>query len=114
MSKASDRTRRMKAMFGEPQPEHSDHQRSSSRTSSAGAVRSIESSLSQIEQENELLRGQLAGKGHVIELDANLVEMYAAWTIHDSLSKRQSQTWILGLLACTCITLIPAALLEPR
>ena len=74
MSKASDRTRRMKAMFGEPQPEHSDHQRSSSRTSSAGAVRSIESSLSQIEQENELLRGQLAGKGHVVELDANLVE----------------------------------------
>ena len=40
--------------------------------------------------------------------------MWAAWSIHDSLSKRQSQLWILGLAACTCITLIPAALLELR
>ncbi|KAK9827784.1 hypothetical protein WJX74_001969 [Apatococcus lobatus] len=42
------------------------------------------------------------------------VYMYAAWSIHDSLTRRQSQAWIAGLAAGTCITLMPAALLELR
>ena len=42
------------------------------------------------------------------------VYIYAAWSIHESLSKRQSQVWIAGLAAATFVTLVPAALLELR
>ncbi|MER0240030.1 plasmid partitioning protein RepB [Fulvimarina sp. MAC8] len=78
MSKASDRARRMKAMFSEAPQETPDKpaapERLVSRGAPAGAVRSLESSLSRIEEENESLRKRIADEMHVVELDPHTIE----------------------------------------
>ncbi|EAU39846.1 plasmid partitioning protein RepBe [Fulvimarina pelagi HTCC2506] len=78
MSKASERAARMKAMFSEaPSPAAPDLQekpQTAPRNASAGAVRSLESSLSRIEEENEALRRHIAENAHVVELDTASIE----------------------------------------
>ncbi len=73
MSKASDRSRRMKAMFSEMPSETSELPQTAIRNASTGAVRSLDSSLSRIEQENETLRRRIAEDQHVVELDPAII-----------------------------------------
>jgi ParB family transcriptional regulator, chromosome partitioning protein len=73
MTKAGDRSRRMKAMFSE-RPSGSLESQSLPRHPSAGAIRSLESSLSRIEEENEALRRVVKEGLNVVELDPTAIE----------------------------------------
>ena len=59
MSKASERAQRMKAMFSEAPSNSTEAAQPPARSAPAGAVRSLESSLSRIEEENEALRKRI-------------------------------------------------------
>ncbi|WP_246723758.1 plasmid partitioning protein RepB [Rhizobium sp. ARZ01] len=74
MNNASDRSKRMKAMFGGINPQElaaavaPSPMSQTSRRVSAGAVRSMQDSFSAIEDENVRLREQIAGSEAVIEI----------------------------------------------
>ncbi|MFD1329024.1 plasmid partitioning protein RepB [Mycoplana ramosa] len=74
MNNASDRSKRMKAMFGGINPEElaaavaPSPLSQSGRRVSSGAVRSMQDSFSAIEDENVRLREQIAGAEAVIEI----------------------------------------------
>ncbi|MBP0618171.1 plasmid partitioning protein RepB [Jiella mangrovi] len=74
MSKASERAKRMKAMFSEAPSAPDETSQPPARSAPAGAVRSLESSLSRIEQENEALRRRIAEEHHVVDLDPQMIE----------------------------------------
>lgn len=71
MTKPSERTKRMQALFGQASPEEQEAAvvQPVSPIRSSGAVRSMEGIFSTIEVENERLRQQLAEAISIVELD---------------------------------------------
>lgn len=80
MNSASDRSKRMKAMFGGINPEElaatvaPSPLSQAGRRVSSGAVRSMQDSFSAIEDENARLRDQLAGSEAVVEIAPDQIE----------------------------------------
>ncbi|NDW06813.1 plasmid partitioning protein RepB [Jiella pacifica] len=95
MSKASERAQRMKAMFSEAPSNSTEAAQPPARSAPAGAVRSLESSLSRIEEENEALRKRIVDEQHVIDLDPQMIE---ASFVQDRLVAIESDTGFRELM----------------
>lgn len=97
MTNASDRSRRMKALFAGMNPadlatlpEASASQQQVKERVSSGAVKSMRGAFSAIEEENERLRQQLESAVNVVELDP---ELLVPSFIRDRLEEDSSDTF---------------------